>query len=293
MAIYKRGYQRYQGETTSRLTRFLALPRFAWSRLLDQKLILGALISGCFWPLGCAVFIYVANHPELWSTFGAQIGRFLAIDASFFLTFMSVQSTMAVVMAALAGPGLIAPDLSNNALPLYFSRPQSRLDYVLARLVTLLGMIALVTVVPGLFLIIMQTGMAGFEWLGKNWHIAIGVPFGMLIWSLLTSLVALASSAWVKWRVVAGGLIFGFFFVLAGAGELVNAIFRDDSGARASLGWFINPVMLIRRLWIDMLGATENEKIPELLPAMLMLTLMGAALVYILERKLRPVEVIK
>jgi len=293
MAIYKRGYQRYQGETTSRLTRFLALPRFAWRRLLDQKLILIALIASLFWPLGCAVFIYVANHSELWSTFGPQVGKFLDVNADFFLTFMSVQSTMAVVLAALAGPGLIAPDLSNNALPLYFSRPQSRLDYILARLVTLAGMLSLVTVVPGLFIILMQVGMAGGDWLAKNWNIALGVPTGMFVWVLLTSLVGLASSAWVKWRVVAGGLIFAFFFVLAGAGEIVNSILRDESGVGARIGWFLNPLMLTRRLWIDMLGGNEDARIPALVPAVLMLALMGAALAWMLERKLRPVEVIK
>lgn len=293
MAIYKRGYQRYQGETTSRLTRFLALPRFAWRRLLDQKMILIALIASLFWPLGCAVFIYVANHNELWSSFSSEVGRFLDINADFFLTFMTAQSTMAVVMASLAGPGLIAPDLTNNALPLYFSRPQSRLDYVLARLATLVGMLALVTVVPALFLIVMQSGMAGWDWFSKNWHIALGVPLGMLVWVLLTSMVALASSAWVKWRVVAGGLIFAFFFVLAGAGEIVNGVMRDESGVSAKLGWFLNPLMLTRRLWIDMLGATENAQLPALLPALAMLALMCAGLGYILERKLRPVEVIK
>ena len=293
MAIYKRGYQRYQGETTSRFTRFLALPNFAWKRLLDQKLILVALIASTFWPLGCAVFIYVANHTELWSSFGPQVGKFLEVNADFFLTFMTAQSTMAVVLAALAGPGLIAPDLTNNALPLYFSRPQSRLDYVLARLVTLLGILSLVTVVPGVFLIVMQAGMKGFDWATTNWNIALGVPLGMFVWVLLTSLVALASSAWVKWRVVAGGLIFAFFFVLAGAGEIVNGILRDDSGVSARLGWFINPLMLVRRLWIDMLGGTENAQLPQLLPALTMLGLIGAALAFILERKLRPVEVIK
>ena len=39
MAVYRRGYQRYQGPITSRWTRFLVLPRFAWRRLFQQRLI--------------------------------------------------------------------------------------------------------------------------------------------------------------------------------------------------------------------------------------------------------------
>ena len=292
MAVYKRGYQRYQGETTSRWTRFLALPRFAWRRLLDQRLVLIALIVATFWPLACACFIYVANHAELWSSFGPGLSRILEVNPQFFLTFMNGQSVVAILLAALAGPGLIAPDLANNALPLYFSRPQSRSDYVLARLVTLLGLLALVTIVPGLALVGMQTGLKGFGWLTDNWYIATAVVVGMFVWILLASLVALASSAYVKWRIIAGALVLAFFFVLAGAAELVNAIFRDESGTRAGWGQLLNPAMLIQRLWVDMLGL-DNERAPELLPAMVMLTLIIGALVLILERKLRPIEVVK
>ena len=44
------------------------------------------------------------------------------------------QAVFSVLLAALSGPGLIAPDLANNALPLYFSRPLTRVDYVAARM---------------------------------------------------------------------------------------------------------------------------------------------------------------
>ena len=38
--------------------------------------------------------------------------------------------------------------------------------------------------------------------------------------------VALTSSAYVRWRIVAGGLVLGFFFVLAGAAELTSSVLR-------------------------------------------------------------------
>jgi len=293
MAVYKRGYQRYEGGLTGRWARFLALPRFAWARLLDEKMIWGALLTGAIAPLGYGAFAYVANHSELWSGLAPNFAQILKVDGLFFLTFMNSQAAMAVILAALAGPGLISPDLANNALPLYFSRPQSRADYVLARLVTLLGLLAMITIVPGMLLIALQTGLAGFGWLQANWQIAVAVPVGFLAWITLASLVALASSAYVKWRVVAGALVLGFFFVLAGAGELVNEIFPN--GARTGTRWgsLINPTLLMERVWADMLAVDTSEALPELLPSLLMLGLLTAALVLILERKLRPVEVVK
>ena len=63
-------------------------------------------------------------------------------------------------LAALAGPGLIAPDLANNALPLYFSRPLTR-GLRLGAADGLIGMLSMITWVPGLLLFGMQVGMAG------------------------------------------------------------------------------------------------------------------------------------
>lgn len=65
MAVYRRGYQRYQGDLTGRWTRFLVLPRYSWEKLLQQRLVVIVLVVALFWPLGCAGFIYVANHKDL------------------------------------------------------------------------------------------------------------------------------------------------------------------------------------------------------------------------------------
>jgi ABC-2 type transport system permease protein len=286
MAVYKRGYQRYTGPRTDRWTRFLAIPRHAWARLFDQKLVLIALMASLFWPLGCGVYIYIANHAELWAGLGGDFAKNLQINGTFFLVFMNTQATMAVILAAIAGPGLVAPDLANNALPLYFSRPQSRSDYALARLTTLAGLLALVTVIPGLFLFFLQSGLKGWDWMMEQWALGAGVLAGFTLWILLVSLVALACSAWVKWRIIAGALTFAFFVVLAGAGGIINQIFDDNWGS------LLNPVLVMNRLWSDMFGV-ENEDLPGRWASLTALFAFGALLIATLERKLRPVEVIK
>lgn len=285
MAVYKRGYQRYQGPVTGHWTRLLALPRFAWERLFQQRLMIALLCLSCLWPMLCAVFIYISNHAELWSTFNGPVARLLAIDAKFFLVFMDVQAAFCVLLAALAGPGLIAPDLANNALPLYFSRPLTRIDYAVARLMTLIGMLSLVTWVPGLVLFGMQVGMAAPGWLGTNWRLGAGLVAGFLVWIAIVSLVALTSSAWVKWRLVAGALILGFFFLLAGAARMINGIFRVEWGS------ILNPAMAAYSVWCGLLGQELPEGL-DLGSSIAALALLAAALAVVLERKLRPVEVI-
>jgi ABC-2 type transport system permease protein len=287
MAVYRRGYQRYQGAVTGHAARLLVLPRFAWQRLLQQRLIVILLVAALFWPVGCALFIYLSNHTELLQGFGGEgLGEFLRIDSNFFTIFMTTQSTFAILLAAFAGPSLIAPDLANGALPLYFSRPMSRPEYVLARLLVLIGLLSPVTWIPGLFLFFMQTGMAGWTWFTENWDLGLGVFAGFLLWIGFVSLVAMASSAYVKWRIVAGALVLGIFFVAAGAAELTNAVLRVEWASA------FNPARSMFQIWRWMLGADPLPG-PEAWQCAIAISVMAAFLLFVLERKLRPVEVVR
>jgi ABC-2 type transport system permease protein len=285
MAVYRRGYQRYEGELTGRWARFLVLPHFSWQRLLRQRLVVFLLLLSLIWPLLSAVFIYLSNHADLLTFFGPAFKRFLEVNGNFFITFMNVQAFFVVFLAALTGPGLIAPDLANNALPLYFSRPLKRLDYAIARLAALLGLLSLITWVPGLLLFGMQIGMAEKPWLSTYWKLGIGMTSGFLIWILLVSLVALASSAYVRVRVVAGGLVLGFFFILSGVSTMINGVFRD------TWGYALNPAWTTHRLWYSLLSL-EAPAGPGIATSIFAISIILLILILVLERKLRPVEVI-
>ena len=263
----------------------LVLPRFAWQRLFQQRLVLILLIASLIWPLLCAGFIYLSNRLDLLKSLPGDFRKMVDINSNFFLVYMDVQSVFAVLLAALTGPSLIAPDLANNALPLYFSRPLTRLDYVVARMATLVGLLSLITWIPGVLLYWMESGMAGGAWFLQNWYIAAGIFFGFVIWILLVSLVALACSAYVKWRIIAGGLVLGFFFILTGAAQMVNVVLR--------VGWgsLLNPGRSMFVIWSSMLRAGHPPG-PGLWPCVVMLAVMTALLGLILERKLRPVEVV-
>ena len=285
MAVYKRGYRRYQGGLTGKPTRFLVLPRFTWQRLLQQRLMIFLLLASIFWPLVCIGLVYLANHLELAGGIGKNVAELLKIDAGFFLTFMNVQSVFAVILAAFAGPSLIAPDLSNGALPLYFSRPLSRSEYVLARLLVLVGLLSFITWLPGLILFSLQAGMAGRSWFADHWNLSLGVFIGLLLWILLTSLIALAGSAYVRRRMIAGASVLGIFFVLSGASKLTNTILQTQWAS------VFNPEWAMTQIWRHLLG-TDLEPGPGIWTCWLAVLAMTALLLFVLERKLRPVEVV-
>lgn len=286
MAVYKRGYQRYDGPRLGHFHRFLVMPRYGWSKLLEQRLVIILMAVSMLWPLICGCFIYISNHADLLSSFGGGgIRKLLAIDGKFFLVFMNVQAVFAVLLSALTGPGLIAPDLANNALPLYFSRPLTRFDYVTSRMTVLAGLLSFITWLPGMFLFVLQSGMAGGSWAWNHWQYAFGIFAGFALWILMLSLVAMASSAYVKWRIVAGALVLGFFFLTAGVAQMINGVLRVEWGV------LVNPAKFMYTIWCGLLqvDAPDGPGMWECISAAAALV---ALLVWVLERKLRPVEVV-
>jgi len=201
------------------------------------------------------------------------------------VNFMNTQAMFAVWLATFAGPSLIAPDLANGALSLYFSRPMSRADYVLSRMLVLAGVLSPVTWIPGLVLFGVQSSLAGWDWTAENWMLGVGIFSGFLLWVVFVSLVAMTSSAYVKWRVVSGGLVIGFFFVLAGAAEMTRAVLNAD--------WPIafSPTHAANQVWRCVLGADALPG-PDALECFLTMGALSLLLLYVLKRKLRPAEVV-
>jgi ABC-2 type transport system permease protein len=264
----------------------MVLPRNAWRNLYQQRLVLLLTILAFVWPILCAIFVYLTNHASLLQGLDRGFRNLIQVNGDFFVVFMYVQSVFAVFLAALAGPGLIAPDLANNALPLYFSRPLTRWSYALARLTVLVGMLSVITWVPGLILFGLQVGLAGFSWLQVNWTLGTGLVIGFLLWLLVLGLVAMASSAYVKWRIVAGGLSLAFFFILSGVAVMIDNVFR------VTWGHIIDPAWSVNQIWCALLGVTPPTGPSASASAVALLILVGL-LVVVIERKLRPVEIVR
>lgn len=263
----------------------MVLPRYAWRRLYQQRLVVLLTMLALVWPILCAGFVYLANHVELLQGLDRDFRQFIQVGGRFFAIFMYVQGVFAVFLAALAGPGLIAPDLANNALPLYFSRPLTRWSYALARLTVLVGMLSVVTWIPGLLLFGLQVGLAGGWWFWANWTLGAGVVVGFVLWLVVLGLVAMASSAYVKWRVVAAAVSLAFFFILSGVAQMIDSVFRVTWGHALDPAWSVN------RVWCALLGVEPPEGPGAGVSAWALVATI-AVLVLVIERKLRPVEVV-
>ncbi|MEO7540289.1 MAG: hypothetical protein ABIV21_09685, partial [Pyrinomonadaceae bacterium] len=264
----------------------------------------------CFiYPLIATILVYLRHNANAIALLQIDIRELLPIDASFFRTFLEIQGGFAFILTVLVAPPLISRDLSNNALPLYLSRPISRTEYVLGKMAVIVFLLSLVTWVPGLFLFVFQASMAGLGWLWANLWMAWAIFFGFMIWIILLSLLALAVSALVKWRVVASGALLGMFFVPSAFGEIINNLFLTRSGHLISMWSTMNSV------WFSLFGLFERQngringrisnpvydgqivdiilREPPVWASWLVIGAVCALCIWLLSRKLRAYEVIR
>jgi ABC-2 type transport system permease protein len=287
MAVYKRTYKPYTGAMTPEWSRFLILPRFAWRTLFQQRFILILYVICFFYPIGAAVAIYLNHNVSFMGQFMPKptAGGLFEVGGDFFLLFTSIQSGMAFLLTSFVLPGLVSGDLANNALPLYFCRPFSRTEYVLGKLSVIALLLAFVTWIPGLILFCIQWSLEGSSWFSNNSWLAGSIFLTNFMWTILISLLALAISAWVRWRIVAGAMLLVIFFLGAGLAQAINAVLRTDAGYWIDLGTNFGQICV--RFYRTKSGGDQistEEAVASLL-------VMSALSVWLLWRKVRAYEV--
>ena len=286
MAIYARSYRPYAGALTARLLRPLILVRYSYTRLFQSTVLVLALALSVCYPLGCAAFIYVSHNQMLLMLMNQAPGTFPKIDGQFFYVFCVVQGAAAYLLTALIGPGLVSPDFTNGAMPLYFCRPFSRTQYVTGKLLTMMVLLSLVTWVPGMVLYGIQASMAPSGWVDANVWLGRSIFVGLLTWTLLLSLLALAVSAWVKWKIAAAATVLGVFFAGAGFGAAVNAVMHTPYGSLIDLSQMMHIV------WSDMFRYDSDAEVT-VAEAWMVLGGTAGACLWLLSRRVKAFEVTK
>jgi len=263
----------------------MVLFRYSRNKLFRSKLQTGLFVLCFFYPLLCLLAIYLAHNLSFLERLGAG-SQLIRIDNKFFFFFINVQGVLAFVLTAFTGPGLISPDIANGALPLYFCRPFSRAEYVLGKVSVLAILLSQITWIPGLVLFSVQASLAGPEWTWDHLWIAGSLVLSSLIWIAILSLLAMALSAWVKWRIVAGALLLAVLFFGAGFAQGINAVMRTQSGH------FINIVYLMATVWTSLFRIDAERSMSSAEAWSALLVYCGICLA-LLVRKVRAYEVIK
>ena len=154
----------------------------------------------------------------------------------------SVSALMPIFVAAQA-PELVVNDIRHRVLPLYFSRPILRLDYVAAKLAALAAGLLALTLLPVLLLFAGRV-LAAEDVLG-----ALGDEIGALpgivgtgvVYAIALASLGIAISSLAARRAYAAGAVLGVFLI----GGVVSAIFAEAGGGLADASPFLNPLAIL------------------------------------------------
>lgn len=240
--IYDIGYRHYDGP---RLGRRSAIPAmigsglravFGLGRSGRAKILPWGAVMLAALPAGVAVAIRVLagdlielyNYENYLWGIGALLPIFVAAQA----------------------PELVVTDMRHHVLPLYFSRPITRLDYVAAKLSALtLGLLSL-TLAP--LLLLFGGRVLAEEDLVASFGAELGALPGIVVSGILHAVVlaslGLAICSLAGRRAYAAGAVLAIFLV----GGVMSGAFAELGGGLADIAPFTNPLAILdgTREWL-------------------------------------------
>jgi ABC-2 type transport system permease protein len=171
MPIFDQGYQHWKGSLAGHAWRWIAITRqglrvqVKTTRSYVRLLLIMAwgpalmlVVAMALWGLveqGSETIISLLQSSPLRDVIADPHTYRHAVWTIAYSTFFKVEIVFIMLLVVLIGPNLISQDLRFNAMPLYFSRPITRLDYFLGKLGVIGTLVAAVAVLPAIVAYIM------------------------------------------------------------------------------------------------------------------------------------------
>jgi len=276
--IHDQGYRRYAGGRNARGQAWLVIARAGIRTMLARRLFLFLLL------VSYARFLYECIRVYLTTNFG-QLAM-LSTTAQTFREFLEFQEVWVFFITIYVGAGLIANDRRANALQIYLSKPLTRFEYVAGKAATLAVFLLFVTWVPAMLLLLVQGLFAGsFAFVRQNMFLFPAITVYAFLQVMVATFAMLALSSMSKSARFVGIMYAGvIFFTDAIFGMLKYMV----NAGGASL---ISPTQSLAQLGDVIFRVPPRHETPAVL-SLLVVTVMIAGSIWILERRVRGVEVV-
>jgi ABC-type transport system involved in multi-copper enzyme maturation permease subunit len=228
---------------------------------------------------------FIGRAVQLYLSTSFQQVSMLAATAQTFRDFLDQQGIF-VFLVTIALGGAIADDRRANALQLYLSKPLTRTEYIIGRLAPALGVLLGVTFVPAMLLILLQIAFSGSTaFIGQNLFLIPAITLVSFTQALLSACTIMALSSLSKSRRFVSIMYAGLIFFTAA----MHQVLRTITGNRAWAA--ISPGDMMDVLADAVFRIRGNPPVPVAV-AVLVVALLIAASFWVLERKIRAVEVV-
>lgn len=143
-----------------------------------------------------------------------------------------------VLIAAVASSGLIANDLTDKSIHLYLSRPISRMDYLIARIIPIFLLMLVITLIPNLAVFISQFSKSGLDinFLSDNRWTMSNLILQAIFYSISYSIIGITFSAAIRRESLASA---GFFGSVYGISLIVEIFYGISSEMNMEYGEYI------------------------------------------------------
>ncbi|HET9765253.1 MAG TPA: hypothetical protein VFS60_00315 [Thermoanaerobaculia bacterium] len=254
MAVHSHVFHPYAGARTSPRNRWMVVARYALAEALSLKKTIALLVMAAFPLLGGAVIIYLHHNLEAIKILELPLRALVPIDAKFFYWILTIQCYIAFGLTASVGARVLVNDLRDNALPLYLSRPLTRVEYVLGKAAAIATLTSLVTWVPSLLLLGLQ-GSLDRAWIAANWWIAPAIFLGAWTAIPLFALVCLAVAAVLRRRAASEAAFVALFLVVPLIARVVDQFLHA--------GWWIRFFVpaVFESLWTPLFRLQQSNSL--------------------------------
>jgi len=279
MPIHDQSYRHYGGQREPLGRAWLVIVGDGVRTIMRKRAFIGLLLFAWLPFVVRAVQVYLAaNYPQM---------SMLALKADTYREDLEKQGFFVFFITIWVGAGLIANDRRANALQIYLSKPLARAEYIAGKLGILMVFQIMVTWVPSMLLLLLQTLFAGsFDFVGRNLFIIPAITIFSFVQVLAASFTMLALSSLSKSSRFVAILYAGIVFFTQALYGIVYGVTRDSSFSWIS---FLANLEEVGRL---VFRAKMHYDTPWAVSLLAILAIVGVSIV-VLERRVRGVEVVK
>jgi ABC-2 type transport system permease protein len=276
--IHDQGYRRYGGRREPQGRRWWVIGRAGLMGRIRERRVIGVLLAAWLPFLVRAVQFYAsANFQQV---------AILAPTAETFREFLGQQEVFIFIVSIVIGAGLIADDRRANALQIYLSKPLTRVEYIVGKLTTLAIVLAFVTWLPAILLLILQMLFAGStKFLREHLYLIPAITVVAAVQVFVTSFAMLALSSLSKSRRFVAMMYAGILFFTAAMYQALRQITGSNAWAAISP----RDTMSVIADGVFRIQGSQPISFPV---AMVVVIVLIAGSTWILERRVRGVEVV-
>lgn len=278
MPIHDQSYRRYAGTRAPQGRAWTVIAAAGVKTMIGNRRFL-ALLALAWLP-------FVVRSVQFYLSVNFSQASMIAPNVETFRAFVEQQSLFVFFVTIFTGAGLIANDLRANALQIYLSKPLSRAEYIAGKFAVLACFLLLVTWVPALLLLAVQVVLAGsLTFVTANLFLIPAITVYAFIETLVASLTMLALSSLTRSARFVGIMYAGLVLFTRGIFQAVSVVTRSSS-----YSW-LSPTASLEQLG-DIIFRQPPRYETHALVTLAVLAVLAAASGFILERRVRGVEVV-